>query len=50
MPTYSDYHPGDVLPLIYTSASCNNIVYTAGTSDSAIGQYATGSLSPHNLF
>ena len=38
---YSGCHSRDVLPLIYRGVSCNRIVYTAGTSDSVKGQYAT---------
>ena len=34
MPTYSGCHSRDVHPLIYTGASNNHIVYTAGTSGS----------------
>ena len=41
MPSYSSCHPYDVLPLIYTGTSYNDIVYTAGTSGSVKGQYAT---------
>ena len=36
----SGCHPCDVLPLIYTGASCNHIVYTAGTSGLVKSQYA----------
>ena len=37
---YSGCHPRDVLPLIYTGASCIHIFDTAGTSGSVEGQYA----------
>ena len=40
-PTHSNCHLRDVLPLIYTGASCYHIVYTAVTSGSVKGQYAT---------
>ena len=43
-PTYSDRHSHDVLPLFYTSASCNHIVYTAEQSGPVKVQYATQAL------
>ena len=50
MPLYSVCHPCDVLPLIYTGAFCNHIVYTAGTSGSVIGQYATVRIPQQQYF
>ena len=40
-PIYSGCPPCVMLPLNYTGVSCNHIVYTAGTSGSVKGQYAT---------